>query len=310
MNNKTTIRDFFLQLGAMISLYAGAIALLNLLFRVINVAFPQVTEYYGYYYSSSISFPVATLIIIFPLFLILSSLLQKSYAVDPTLREGSVRRWLLYITLFVAGAVLVADLITLLYLFIDGQEMTAGFLLKVLSVFVVAGSVFGYFLADLRSTLTTKNRMAWRIFSIILVVGSILVGFSVIGSPSTQRMQRQDSERINNLQNIQSQVTSYWQQKGILPAKTEDLNANNIGGWVVPKDPKTEKSYEYTKVDGQSFKLCATFEKPTPKMMKNGSMVDSSAMYGLKNGSNWQHEAGYQCFIRTIDPDFYPVQKR
>ena len=85
--NVGTAKDFFMQLGAIVTFYASAIALITLLFEVINFAYPKVTNYYQYY-SPSISFQVATLIVAFPLFLLLSWLLQKSYASQPVQGES------------------------------------------------------------------------------------------------------------------------------------------------------------------------------------------------------------------------------
>jgi hypothetical protein len=67
---KTSAKDFFLNLGAIVALYTTIISLLNLLFTVINKAFPQIVNYY-YTSSSSISMPVATLIIFFPVYILL-----------------------------------------------------------------------------------------------------------------------------------------------------------------------------------------------------------------------------------------------
>src|SRR3989344_3774128 len=64
MNTKITAKDFFLHIAVIALLYMGTVALLNILFRVINVAFPQVTQY-GYFGSTSISLPVATIIVVF-----------------------------------------------------------------------------------------------------------------------------------------------------------------------------------------------------------------------------------------------------
>lgn len=308
---KITAKDFFLQLGAMAALYAGAIALLNLLFKVINVAFPPVTQGFGgyHYYGNPISLPVATLIIVTPLFLALSWYIQRSYEADSTLRENSLRRLLVFITLFVAGIALAVDLITLLYQFLDGQDLTTAFLLKVLSVFVVAGSVFGYFLWDLRGMLNRRNRTIWRVFAGALVLGSIALGFAVIGSPSTQRALRQDSTRIMNLESIQWQVISFWQSKEALPTNLDELAANDLSGWIIPVNPETEAPYEYERTGNLSFRLCATFNLPTPKLVSGDYPMPRPAMSEsivLKGQSSWQHEAGRQCFDRTIDPDFFP----
>jgi hypothetical protein len=53
------------------------------------------------------------------------------------------------LTLFVAASVLIADFTTLVYNLLGG-ELTVRFLLKVLTVGVIAGATFGYYLWDLR----------------------------------------------------------------------------------------------------------------------------------------------------------------
>jgi len=307
MQTKMTAKDFFLHIAVIVLLYAGTVALLNILFRVINVAFPQVTQY-GYYGSTSISFPVATLIVVFPLFLFLANVLRKGYAADPSQKEFAVRKWLIYITLFIAGGVLAGDLVTLIYYFLDGQELTTAFLLKILSVLVVAGAIFGYYLDDLKDRLTGSRRNIWRAVAIVLVVGSIVAGFSVLGTPQTQRKLRYDSQKVSDLQNIQWQIVNYWQQKGVLPTALQELE-DPISGFTMPLDPQTDKLYEYKKTGALSFDLCADFNKPS--QTTNGSMARMAYPEPIgKPGDNWQHESGKQCFERTIDPQLYPVRSK
>lgn len=302
---KITAKDFFLHLSVIALLYAGTIALLNILFRVINAAFPQVGQY-NYYGSSSISFPVATLLVVFPLFLFLANLLRKGYESDPTLKEYSVRKWLIYITLFIAGAVLAGDLVVLIYQFLDGQELTTAFLLKILSVFVVTGSIFGYYLDDLKDRLTGNRRNIWRGVAVILVVGSIVAGFSVLGTPANQRMLRYDSQKVSDLQNIQWQLVNYWQQKGSLPASLGELE-DPISGFIIPLDPQSAKPYEYKKTGAMSFDLCAEFNKPLElSNLSKGGTSYPAPMGGIVD--NWQHDAGQKCFSRSIDPELYPVR--
>src|SRR3989344_8467627 len=81
---RTTPKDFFINLGAIVALYTVVVTLLNLLFTIINVAYPKVTSYYSYYPGSqSISFPVATLIIFFPVYILLMWLLERGYFSEP-----------------------------------------------------------------------------------------------------------------------------------------------------------------------------------------------------------------------------------
>jgi hypothetical protein len=307
MNPKLTAKDFFLHIATTILLFAGTIALLNILFEVINVAFPQVTQNEYYNPSRSISFPVATLIVVFPLFLFLANLIQKSFVIDPSKKEFAIRKWLIYITLFVAGVVLSGDLITLIYFFLDGQELTTGFLLKILSVLVVIGLIFCYFIDDLKNKLTKSRRNIWRIVAIVLVIGTIVLGFSVLGSPQSQRQYRYDEQKVNDLQNIQWQIINYWQQKGSLPNSLTDLE-DPISGYTTPIDSQTNESYVYKKNSSLSFDLCADFNKISQGNSQNFPRVEYIVPIG-KPGDNWQHEAGNVCFERSIDPELYPVRE-
>jgi len=310
MNTKITAKDFFLHIAVIALLYAGTVALLNILFNVINVAFPQITQY-NYYTSTSISLPVATLVVVFPLFLFLANLLRKGYLEDPSRKDYQVRKWLIYITLFLTGGVLAGDLVTLIYYFLDGQEMTTAFLLKILSVLVVTAGIFGYYMDDLKDRLTGTRRNMWRIVAGVLVIGSIVLGFSVLGTPQSQRMLRYDSQKVSDLQNIQWQIVNFWQQKGVLPTKLTDLE-DPISGFIVPIDPQTQKSYEYVKNGTTAFDLCADFNKPTQALNGSMALVAYPAVepMGKVGGTvdNWQHEAGRKCFSRTIDPELYPVR--
>ena len=305
--NKSKAKDFFLYLGMMASLYAGTIALLNLLFRVINVAYPQIGGYYGGF-GSSISFPVATLIVVFPLFLFLANIINKGYVADPSKKEFAVRNWLVYITLFVAGGVITGDLVTLVYFFLDGRDITTGFLLKVLAVSVVAGSIFGYFLDDLKNRLTTTRRNIWRIVALVLVLGSVIVGFMVIGSPRSQRLMRYDEQKVMGLQNLQSQIVSYWQTKEALPENLVALKDSLSYYDSNLQDPQTELPYEYIKKSTLVFELCADFNL---KSRNDSPKLFSDPYYdrGFVN-EKWKHDEGRFCLERTIDPDRYPVLRK
>ncbi|MDO8589941.1 MAG: DUF5671 domain-containing protein [bacterium] len=307
MNTKITAKDFFLHIAVIALLYTGTVALLNILFNVINVAFPQITQY-NYYSSSSISLPVATLVVVFPLFLFLANVLRKGYMEEPARKDYPIRKWLIYITLFIAGGVLAGDLVTLIYYFLDGQELTTAFLLKILSVLVVTGCIFGYYMDDLKDRLTGTRRNIWRVVAAVLVLGSIVAGFSVLGTPQSQRALRYDSQKVSDLQSIQWQIVNHWQQKGTLPTTIEQLQ-DPISGFTVPVDPQTKASYEYAKTGNLSFNLCADFNKLA--QTANGSVTRIAYPEPIsKTGESWQHETGRQCFERTIDPDLYPVRPR
>ena len=312
MNNKITARDFFLHLGAIVSFYASVIALITLLFEVINFAYPKVTNAYMYAFPS-ISFQVATLIVAFPLFLGLSWAIQKTYAVDAGLRDTWLRKWLAYITLFVAGVIMAGDLITVIYMFLDGQELTLGFLLKVLVLLVISGAVFTYYLREIKNIIGARERNIWRGLSLLLIIVSVVIGFAVIGSPRAQREYRYDSQKVSDLQNIQWQVINYYQMKGVLPEGLTNLN-DSLKPGLISNDPQTGEAYVYKKTGPLAFELCASFNKETRLGIPVDGGVGVAGGYYYDTmpagGDNWEHKAGEHCFSRTIDPLLYPQIKR
>jgi hypothetical protein len=298
-------KDFFLWLGAMVALYVSVGSFITLVFQYINVLFPDALMRGYDPYSSSIRFAIASLIIIFPVYLWITRILGSDLRKNPSKREYGFRKWLIYITLFVAGVSIVADLVTLVNFFLNG-DITARFILKVLTVLVVAGVVFFYYLADLRGRWEKEEGTAKNIGigAGLIVLVSVIAGFFIIGSPMTARDIRFDQQRVSDLQSIQWQLVQYWQSKTTLPDDITQLN-DSIQGFVVPVDPETSAAYEYQKTASTTFALCATFAQSSTAPADTVSKEVQPIAY---NGTpdNWDHGSGRQCFTRTIDPDRYP----
>jgi hypothetical protein len=143
-------REAFLYLVLFSTLYLSAYNLGDLLFDFINRAFPDpaVREFSGSI-EDSIRWSASTLIIAFPIFLLVSRHIGRELIRKPVKRLSTIRRWLTYLTLFIAAGVLIGDLITLVYNLLGG-ELTVRFVLKVITVAAIAGTAFGYYLWDLR----------------------------------------------------------------------------------------------------------------------------------------------------------------
>ena len=300
----TTPKDLFLNLGAIVAMYTVVVSLLRLLFSVINSAYPQISTEYYFGGSQSISWPVSILIIFFPIFVFLMRVLEKGYVTEPEKKNIGIRKWLTYITLFVAGLSLAGDFVTILYYFIDGQELTIGFVLKVVAVFAVSFGVFYYYISDIKGKLTANSQKIWLIVSMAVILGSIAWGFSVLGSPRTQKLYKYDSAKVSDVQNIDQQIVSYWQMKGVLPASLSDLTT---GGnyFSVPLDQQTKKSYEYVRGGDKNYSLCAEFNK-TSNDTNTSKRYSAPYPYG---GGTWTHPEGRYCFDRTIDKNLYTEGK-
>jgi hypothetical protein len=308
--NKSTAPDFFLNLGVVASLYAVVASFLSLVFSIVNKLFPDTLSYYADPYSSGVRLAMATLIIVFPLFAWLSHTVTKALAEDHSRREKAVRRWMVYITLFLSAVMLVIDLVVLLNTFLTG-EISVRFSLKVVAVLLVGGLVFWHYLSEARGTFSKKKYQIALYASAVLVLASVVSSFIVFGSPATMRKLRADDTRVQNLQTIQYQILNYWQQKGTLPAQLSDLN-DSLSGFSAPLDPQTKLQYGYNRLSKASFKLCATFNLATPSDASQtgdgNSLAYPTDSFGVK-GNQWNHEVGGTCFERTIDPDLYPVTK-
>ena len=142
-------REAFQYLLLFATLYLSAWHLGSLLFDLINRWLPDPAAQAGDFARDSMRFSVAALAIAFPVFLFSARRIAREVARAPIKRLSPVRRWLTYLTLFIAAGVLIGDMTTLLYNVLGG-EATPRFLCKVLVVAVIAGGIFYYYMQDLR----------------------------------------------------------------------------------------------------------------------------------------------------------------
>ncbi|MFH1968313.1 MAG: DUF5671 domain-containing protein [bacterium] len=305
-------RDVFLHLLAIVTLYWSAVSFVTLLWQFINYFFPDpLNRYYNYLsFSGPIRFAIASLIIVFPIFVLVSWFLNKIYTKETVVRESKIRKWLLYLTLFVASLVIIVDLVTVINTFLGG-DFTIRFILKALSVLVVAVFVFWYYLDDVRRETPTKlaKPFAWATGAIVLI--AVVGAFFIVGSPATARLMQYDQQKTSDLQSTQYQIVNYWQGKEKLPNSLSDLD-DPISGFIVPVDPQSGENYEYNIIDNQnlSFELCATFNKEGKDMYGEVQMPLRAPVPAKGLGENWQHGEGRTCFERTIDKELYPVKSK
>lgn len=308
---KSTPKDIFLHLFNIVTFYMSVVSYINLLMQYINISLPDALNYNLPGTLNSIFWSTSIIAIAFPAYIFTSWLMERDFTEVPAKRDLNIHKWLVYLTLFIAAVTILGDLITLLFNFLNG-ELTLSFFLKIIVVLAIAAGVFGYYFWDLQQSGKNSSRIrkqiAWVMSGVILL--SIVLGFVIAGTPATQRSRRFDEQRTNDLQMIQGQVLDYWTRKAELPSDAVQLE-NPISGFSFPRDPDTDRPYEYRRMGDLSFELCGEFQLDASQ--QSSTFKPPYARYpipagGFREPETWAHAKGRTCFTRTIDPDFYKPQ--
>ncbi len=141
-------RDAFYYLLNFITLGFWTVALGQIFYILIARAFPDATQEAPYYAQSlrnTISWQVAVVVISFPVFVFVHTLIRRQLAARPDLYDSGVRRWLTYLALVIAAIVVLGDGFWFISALLRG-ELTIRFLLDSLVLLVLGGGVFLYYL--------------------------------------------------------------------------------------------------------------------------------------------------------------------
>jgi hypothetical protein len=144
-------REAFFYLLLFTTLYTSAFNFGSLLFIFIEKAIPDpalaadAVSRIDYQIRSAIS----ALMVAFPIFLYLSRKINRELLNTPAGRASGIRRWLTYLTLFIAAGIIIGDVIALLFNLLGG-ELTLRFILKAATIGGISGTVFLFYLKGLR----------------------------------------------------------------------------------------------------------------------------------------------------------------
>ncbi len=308
--------EAFKYLVLFLTLYCSAISLGTILFQAVNRNFIDIIS--GGYMAiddttitGTIRFATAMLVVAFPIFFWISYISTKAMLKNPDKRSSRVRKWLTYITLFIASGVIIGDSITLVYNFLSG-ELTTRFILKCIIVGIITGCIFGYYLLDLRgeeedNNVLNYNSAGFKIFLsciLALIISTLIYGFSTAGSPAKERAKRFDDTKVNDLQQIQNAVNIYYQTHANLPESLEQLKTEPNIYLQSIQDPESKIQYEYRILTSSAFEVCTNFHSSSTQ-----SLDGQSKPYA--NGQPfWDHAQGHVCYtIKTpiLNPAPYPA---
>ncbi len=334
---KVTAKDFFLNLGVFVVLYTLVATFLTFMFSVINSVLPDVRDVYNYYdpYGQSMRLSVSILIVATPLLVYLLRTVHKTIEVDSAKKDIWIRRWGLFLTLFLSIVMLAVDLVVFINTFLGG-EIASRFVWKVIVTLLVGAALVWYTRSELRNSFSENRKNAvvtgWVFGAIILA--SLIFGFTLIGSPTLLRAVRDDNQREMDLQSLNGQILNYYQSKSaVLPATLDEMTSGDPYATKLPTDPITHQNYKYEVVrqgpryvagalvassSFPAYKLCATFDQDgeVDKRIQgaNGTgggigrpmAAYDSMYYGGYEGRFDTHPAGEHCFDVSIDPQRYP----
>jgi len=149
-------RDAFYYLLNFIMLGFWAVALGQIFYRLIGfwIPDPAVERYYGSL-RDDIAWQAATVIVAFPVFLYVHSLIQRELRSRTDLYYSGIRRWLTYLALVIAAIVLLCDAAWVIEALIRG-ELTLRFILESVVLLVLGGGVFLYYLRTMEPPATAQ----------------------------------------------------------------------------------------------------------------------------------------------------------
>ena len=291
-------REAFLYLVLFVTLYTMAFNVGGLLFQFVDRWIPDRLER-GSPESQleAVRNGTAAVLIAFPIFLFLSRTIGRALEREPEKRGSKVRKWLTYLTLFIAALVLIGNL-TVLVRGLLGGELTPRFLLKTLAVFAIAGTVFGHYLAGLRreerETGAPARQATLPARAAAVVVGAVALGGLLFsGSPREERRQQFDSRRIEDLRAIAGAIDEHFRAHGRLPDSLGVLLQDPNTMLTELEDPESGRRFEYRVSDSTHYELCATFAEADSQV---------AGPRGRPYGASpfWRHPAGRTCFPLVV----------
>jgi hypothetical protein len=285
-------REAFLHLVLFVSLYLVAYHVGAILFALIERTWPDPLAFggdpRGDRLREMVRFSTATLLVALPVHLFVARATGRAIAADPERRTSGPRRWLTWITLFVAACVLIGDFIAVVFGLLRGQ-LTATFLARAAVVGVIAGWMFTHYMGGQRHDEGGGPRLGAapllaRVAALVAVVATVL-GLWLAGAPDRVRVEQLDRLRLRDLDALAQAVQRYRAEYGTPPADLTELVSMDPHADLRLADPVTGDRYAFVLADSTAFELCATFER-----------ADSLGPTGDRPSLFWRHEAGRACF--------------
>lgn len=296
-NKENPAKIAFYYLLSLVALVNMAIAVGIVLFQLINKNIKDILDISGGTYDSgALKYSISAIIIAAPVYYIFMWLIHKSLLSGALDKDSAIRRWLTYFIMLVSSIVMLIWMISTINTFLNG-DLSLKFILKALSIMLIAGSIFGYYFYDIRRDDVTKKKnmvvLSFFYGSLVIVIASLIVSFFYVESPTQTRNRRYDEMILSRFSMIDSSIQTYYNINKKMPKDFAEIKS--IDRYLSDEqmsDPATGKPLEYKVMSKDEYQLCATFKT------SNKNPDDQ------KNYPNpgWLHDAGYQCIKQKVIP--------
>ncbi len=293
MSNNNTAKFTFLYLLSLVSLAFFAIFAGVVVFQVINKNIADIVENYSMRYDVNLlRYAIAAMIVSAPVYLTTAWQINKNLFTGVLDKDSAIRKWLTYLIILVTALTMGGWAIGTIFNFLNG-ELTLKFILKALTVLIIAGAIFYYYLHDIkREKIEGEKNKVNKIYLFAVIILSALIfigGILFVESPLEARAKRFDNEVVNRLSIIENAVQQYYTEENKLPESLEAVK--EAVDYIAEDDlrnPITKKIFEFKILDTKKYELCTDFQR---------SNINDNDPYESKDyfASNWEHDAGYQC---------------
>jgi|SRR5580704_11500363 hypothetical protein len=124
------------------------------------------------------------------------------------------------------------------------------------------------------------SRNIWAaIGATVIVVAAIILGFRVLGGPSTQRLVQADLRTVRAIAQLAQEIDAKWASSDkVLPANLDKFQSSE------KQNPVTNKILDYHPKSNSEFELCSTF------------LTNSRDLQSTNAPDPWAHPNGDYCF--------------
>ena len=301
---KIQAKDFFLNIGYAVTLYVLLFNFIFLGFALIDLYFTDADTLYFFVNGGFVKFNLASAIVVAPAFFIVAGILRKHMkGLDDF--DMKWRKWLLTLTVFLASVIVVIDLITLVYTYLNGEQLLGAFIAKALFALAVFVCVALFYIKDLKGYWNAKRNLQKQVtyFAGALVFIFIVANLAMLGSPYKYKLLQKDFEQINGLQSTNNSIARYYEKNKRLPDSLDQVKTLDPYPYL-PKDINTQDNYKYTRKDETNYTICAYFNLDFPKLPKKGDLIYDnwrvSAWREYKK-EGWVYKSGETCFDKSIN---------